>query len=220
MPSSDGSASPGFIASRLPGDELAARHLGRPCSLIAYACEASWTLSRMRIGAQHEAELGGHLAAHQRDAARAARRPRSRPPAGSGRSRSRARATSSGERVAHRTPGSARRRLRAAASAASSSPRRRLLGDAPRRSGEARRRRRAAADGHERQVRQARHERQQRRARRRRSAAAAGWRDELAGEVEPRFDSPPSGSTIRPVAVEISSAGIWAARPSPTVSSV
>ena len=32
-------------------------------------------LSRMRIGGEHDAELGGHLAADQRDAARAGRRP-------------------------------------------------------------------------------------------------------------------------------------------------
>ena len=49
--------------------------------------------------------------------------------------------------------------------------------------------------------------------------AARGWRNICAVISLPRFASLPERVTMMPVAVEISSAGICAARPSPTVSS-
>ncbi len=49
--------------------------------------------------------------------------------------------------------------------------------------------------------------------------SARGWLTIWLARSWPRFDSPTERVTMMPVAVEISSAGIWLTRPSPTVSS-
>ena len=51
------------------------------------------------------------------------------------------------------------------------------------------------------------------------SMSARGWLRICLARSWPRFDSPTERVTMMPVAVEISRAGIWETRPSPTVSS-
>ena len=51
------------------------------------------------------------------------------------------------------------------------------------------------------------------------SSSARGWLTSCLVRSWPRFASPTERVTMMPVAIEISRAGIWETRPSPTVSS-
>ena len=90
-PGSDGSASPGFIASRQPAASWP-RATSDALDLDGVLVRGELDVVADADRLQHEAELGRHLACARARRASAARRPRSRRRAGSGRSRSRARA--------------------------------------------------------------------------------------------------------------------------------